>query len=150
VDDNTVVEAVVFKTNVIQARAGRDGAAPPWFHTAMTAALAPTNERLNRIEDRLDRIEDRLFGIERTQAIILNRTAARGAGRHFVVLPFLDRSDPTAGDNPFPLLETATIVENLSANNSKRYYRGYHGAGAMPSQARRTAYILHAIGCEIF
>jgi len=51
--------------------------------------------------------------------------------------------------DPLPLLSNATIVETLSAEESKRYYRGYHGAGgSIPGAARRTAFILQAIGCD--
>ena len=38
----------------------------------------------------------------------------------------------------------------LATEESKRYYRGYHGAGeAIPAEARRKASILRAIGHDI-
>ena len=41
-------------------------------------------------------------------------------------------------------------MEDLTAEESKRYYRGYRGAGgAIPAEARRKAYILRAIGHDI-
>ena len=52
--------------------------------------------------------------------------------------------------NPLPLLSSAAVVENLQAQESKRYYRGYRGASAMPADAARKAYILQAIGCKVF
>ena len=98
-DDAQLVDAVVYKTNVVLARASKglyrinylhqthfftDGTAPAWFHAAMTTAMAPITERLDGINARLDGINARLDGInarldgidgrltriERTQAIV--------------------------------------------------------------------------------
>lgn len=110
-DDAGLVDGVVFKTNVVLARAGNDGAAPPWFHTAMAAALAPITERLDGIDGRLDgidghldRIEERLTRIDCTQAITSNRGAARGEARPFIMVPLLDGSDPTTDGHACLLL----------------------------------------------
>ena len=84
------------------------------------------------------------------------------------MVPFLDGTDPTAGDvrfsfmddcltsyaimqDPLPLLSSANVVGTLQDRESKRYYRGYRaGGGAFPAEATRKAYILQAIGGEVF
>jgi hypothetical protein len=95
-NDAQLVDAVVYKANVIQAKAGEGmcarmnqyrtqlstgGAAPAWFHNAMAVALQPMDRRLDAIEvrldgmdRRLDAIEVRLAHIERTQAIVRKPT----------------------------------------------------------------------------